>query len=58
MQLGADYKQKILHLKSVYDINLWDNFQGDGSQMKRLDHKDALVSGGDWNGIFTWREER
>jgi hypothetical protein len=47
--------------KSVYGVDLGDNFQGDGSQVKRLDRKGALVpvsaSGDGRSGIFTWREE-
>jgi hypothetical protein len=57
MQLGADYEQKILHPKSACSIKLGDNFQGDGSQVKCMDHKDALVSGDGRSGIFTWIEE-
>lgn len=45
MRLCADYEQMILEPKSVYGIDLVDNFQGDGSQVRRLDREDALVSG-------------
>jgi hypothetical protein len=56
MQLCTDYGQMILEPKSVYGIDLVDNFQGDGPQVNRLDREDALVSGDDRSGISVcWR---
>jgi hypothetical protein len=56
MQLCADYGQMILEPKIVYGIDLVDNFQGDGSQVNRLEREDARVSGDGRSGISVcWR---